>query len=220
MKIWSISDTHMIHDELVIPDGVDMVIHAGDATNYQDKYRNEPELRAFFHWFSNLPIKYKIFTGGNHDTALASNMVEVPENIIILQDRTIEIEGVKIFGSPYSLTFGHGWAYNMNPNKATRRWDSIFSGTNIVITHGPPRGILDVTRDHARMIEQCGDKSLLNRIIKINPDYHIFGHLHDEPYVYNAGIFHNPNLCKTKFINASVVDLRHNFVNNGQVIEI
>lgn len=98
----------MKHRQLKVPDDVDMVIHAGDATNYRDKYRNEPELRDFFDWFHNLPIKYKIFTGGNHDTALASNMVEVPDDIIILQDRTIEIEGIKIFGSPYSLAFGFG----------------------------------------------------------------------------------------------------------------
>ena len=220
MKIWAISDTHMMHNELVVPDDIDLVIHTGDGTNSKSKYDNEPELREFIHWFHNLPIKHKIFTGGNHDSALAGNLVKIPDDIIILQDRSIYIEGVKIFGSPYSITFGHGWSYNVSRDKSHVRWDSIDEDVDIIATHGPPMSILDVTRDRGKLVEQCGDKSLLKRVIQINPKYHIFGHLHDEVGVYNAGIFYNANLCDTRFVNASVVDLRHKLTNNGQIIEI
>ena len=41
MKIWHISDTHSQHGQLQIPDGIDLVVHSGDATNWSDPYRNE-----------------------------------------------------------------------------------------------------------------------------------------------------------------------------------
>jgi len=40
-RIWCISDTHMFHEQLVIPENIDMVIHAGDISNIQNKYLNK-----------------------------------------------------------------------------------------------------------------------------------------------------------------------------------
>ena len=221
MKIWAISDTHTMHRGLTVPDGIDMVIHAGDATNFRDIYRNEPELRDFLSWFSNLPIKHKLFTGGNHDTALAKNMVPIPADVIILQDKTIEIEGIHIFGSPYSLAYGHGWAYQVSSHKSFKRWRNIPSRASIVVTHGPPKGILDATRDHAKLVEQTGDRPLRERVIEVNPKYHIFGHLHEEEDIFNTGIYRNPNICNTSFVNVACSNMRAQaIVNNGQILEI
>jgi len=222
MKIWCLSDSHCQHfllDKPPVKD-VDMVIVAGDVSNHRELSMNDAEMRAFIQWFDKLPYKYKIYVPGNHDTSVERNFHKFPESIHKLVDRTIEIEGYKIFGSPYSLAFGHGWAYNMSHNKAFKRWELIKPDTDIVITHGPPKGILDYTKDYNNLFEQCGDKNLLNKILEVQPKLHVFGHLHDESGVYNSGIFHNPNLCRTQFINASVVDLRHNIVNSGYIIEI
>ena len=38
MKIWLISDTHGKHEELIIPDHIDMVISAGDGGTYKNPY--------------------------------------------------------------------------------------------------------------------------------------------------------------------------------------
>jgi 3',5'-cyclic AMP phosphodiesterase CpdA len=74
MKIWHISDTHSNQALLKIPAGIDVVIHSGDATNYRDPYRNEPEMRAFIDWFASLPIPNKVFVAGNHDTSIENQL--------------------------------------------------------------------------------------------------------------------------------------------------
>jgi predicted phosphodiesterase len=55
-----------MHEEIEnIPNG-DLIIHAGDVT----EYGTEEELQDFILWFSKLPHKYKIFIAGNHDLCL------------------------------------------------------------------------------------------------------------------------------------------------------
>jgi hypothetical protein len=75
MKAWHISDTHMNHSQLVVPEGVDIVIHTGDSTNYRDPFRNEPEMRAFIDWFATLPIPNKVMVAGNHDTSIEKGLI-------------------------------------------------------------------------------------------------------------------------------------------------
>mgnify|MGYP003565119632 FL=1 len=70
MKIWHFSDSHTYHSLLEIPKDVDIVIFSGDCSNPRDPYTNEWEVRDFINWFSSLPIKYKIFVAGNHDTSI------------------------------------------------------------------------------------------------------------------------------------------------------
>ena len=116
MKIWSISDTHTMHDNLEIPEGMDMVIHTGDGGNTKEISFNDVEMLSFVMWFAALPFKYKIFTGGNHDTSIEAGMwtkeLFAEYGIIFLNDETIEIEGIKIFGSHYTPSFGYNWAFN------------------------------------------------------------------------------------------------------------
>jgi Icc-related predicted phosphoesterase len=219
-----ISDTHCKHGYLDIhpPEDVDMVIHAGDASTTRDLSFNEAEFREFLAWFSSLPYQYKVFVPGNHDTSFEAGMHkgQIPDDVHILVDETIVLGGLKIFGSPYTPAFGHGWAYNHSIQKSFKRYRLIEEDTDIVITHGPPKGILDITNSHGIYYERTGDKHLLNRILEVKPQLHIFGHLHDEDNVYNSGVFYNESLARTKFVNASVLNLRHKFYSNGHLIEI
>jgi predicted phosphodiesterase len=43
MKILFISDTHTRHNELIIPDGIDMIIHSGDEANSANPMNNSVE---------------------------------------------------------------------------------------------------------------------------------------------------------------------------------
>lgn len=225
MKIWHISDTHGYHNLLTdIPD-VDMVIHSGDCSNPRDPYRNEPEVRAFINWYKNLPIKYKIYVAGNHDTSIESNLIRPSDfenyNITYLKDEIIEINGIKIFGSPYVPTFGN-WAFMKDRVKLERMWrQSINEGVDIVITHGPPKGILDLSFDKNRNLERCGDKSLLNRIKEVNPKLHLFGHIHNNGEIENAGTREIHGL-DTIFSNGSVVTDRKfgKLTSNGNIFDI
>ena len=47
MKIWLISDTHGKHEELVIPNNIDMVISAGDGGTYKNPYQCKIDLDTF-----------------------------------------------------------------------------------------------------------------------------------------------------------------------------
>lgn len=208
MKIWHISDTHTFHTLLEIPEGIDMVIHSGDCSNPRDPYTNEPEIREFIDWFCNLPIKYKIFVAGNHDTSIEKKLVTKEDfskhGVIYLENETVEIEGLNIFGSPHTPMFGN-WAFMKHRHKLDRIWDkAIPDNADIIICHGPPKGILDLSYDRNNLIERCGDKSLMNRIYEVQPKLVLFGHIHNNKDIVNAGTRVVYDL-DTVFSNGSVV---------------
>jgi len=209
MKIWHISDTHGFHQLLQIPEGIDMVIHSGDCSNPRDPYTNEPEVRRFIDWFGDLPIKHKIFVAGNHDTSIEKGLVtkdDFDQNCIhYLENTSVEIEGLKIFGSPLTPTFGYGWSFNKDRNKLEKMWrKAIDEDVDIVIVHGPPRGMLDLSYDRKNLIESCGDKSLMNKVKEVEPKLMLFGHIHNCDDIINAGTRTIPGL-DTIFSNGSVV---------------
>lgn len=57
---------------------------------------------------------------------------------------------------------------------AEKLWNMIPENTNILVTHGPPYGILDLNMQK----QHTGCKDLLNQVLKIKPKLHIFGHIH------------------------------------------
>jgi Icc-related predicted phosphoesterase len=215
MKIWAISDLHTKYRLLTIPDDIDMVICAGDASTTREWSFNEVEYRSFLDWYSNLPITHKVLIAGNHDTAVYNGLIKPKYikslGITYLNDETVIIDGIKIFGSPWTPTFGYGWGFNCDRSKLYKHWELIEEDTDIVITHGPGYGILDNNEEG----KYCGDKSLTSALMKIQPKYNIFGHIHEQ-----GGRQLKISDCKTTFINASVVGLRHGIINNGHIIEI
>lgn len=56
------------------------------------------------------------------------------------------------------------------------KYDLIPEGTDILISHSPPLGILD---DNVYG-EPCGSISLLQAIDRIKPKYCIYGHIHEQ----------------------------------------
>jgi Icc-related predicted phosphoesterase len=224
MKIWHISDTHTFERELIIPQDVDMVIFSGDCSNPQDSLINEREVRNFMSWFSKLPMKYKIFVAGNHDVSIERGLVTRKDfenlGIIYLENEHITIEGFKIFGSPITPSFGRGWAFNKNRAKLFDFWENAIDyDVDIVITHGPPKQILDLSLNYNRELEQCGCKSLYTIIGRIKPMAVMFGHIHNGKGINNAGIF-IPQEFNTLFSNGSVVaDTKFGEVfNQGNII--
>ena len=219
MKIKILSDTHANHlDEP--QDEVDMLIHCGDATNYRAEFANEKEWWYFWEWWKGYPAKYKVYVPGNHDSFLDStagrrfikeiNKESVTTGLFILVNTSVEIKGIKIFGSPYTPTFGQ-WSFMRNRDKIGKNWKHIEEGTDIVITHGPPKGILDIAPSYGRGsggVELCGDNSLLKAIYKVKPKYHCFGHIHDNQAGDNNGILIRNEVT---FMNCSqVVDGQFN----------
>ena len=225
MKIWHISDTHTYHGLLDTPENIDMVIHSGDATNPKDPYLSEDEMQNFIYWYSLLPIKHKVFVAGNHDVCIERNFIKKDDferaGIIYLENDFVEIEGIKIWGSPVTPTFGDGWAFNKNRAKTHELWQHIPDDTDIVVVHGPPATILDLSYNRENKLESCGDSALMKRLLDINPKLVCFGHIHNCKDIINAGT-RKLSIRDTIYSNGSVVtDGKFGKLSsNGNIFEI
>lgn len=201
MKFIFISDTHNQHRDLMLPAG-DVLIHAGDVSGLG----TEKEVLDFIHWFQSLNYKYKIFIAGNHDhyfekTSITEIDSLIPKEIIYLNDSGTEINGLKIWGSPVQPWF-FDWAFNRQRGEAIKKhWDLIPEDTDVLITHGPPYGVLDETFKG----QLVGCEDLLEKIQQTKIKYHIFGHIH-EAY----GMLEKNGVT---YINASVLNFKYKLMN-------
>ncbi len=225
-RIWHISDTHSYHDLLEIPKDIDIVIHSGDCSNVRDPYNNEPEVRKFIDWYSELPIKHKIYVAGNHDSSIEKKLVTKDDfegnGIFYLEDSWISMCGFKIHGSPISPNFGN-WSFMKSRDKLDRHWErSVDDDVDILITHTPPKGILDISEDRDGKLEFCGCKALKRHVItRIKPKLMLFGHIHNSDDIINAGTM-KLSICDTIFSNGSVVTDRRfgKLSSNGNIFEL
>lgn len=212
MKVVCISDTHNMHRECVVPDG-DVLIHAGDITGNGDI----EQLYDFNSWLSTLPHGHKIIVAGNHDFCFERNpqiCAEVLSAATYLQDDSIIIKGVKFYGSPWQPWF-FDWAFNFPEDEmvtgetAQAVWQKIPSDVNVLITHGPAYGVLDLTNRGPCV----GCPFLGERIKSLSKlKAHVFGHIH-EGYgeQFANGI---------RSINASICNLRYQPINQPITFEI
>jgi Icc-related predicted phosphoesterase len=197
IKLTFISDTHGLHYKMTEDlTGGDMIIHAGDVSNRGLK----SEIEDFLFWFSNLPYKHKIFIAGNHDfeferiRSSREEGIRIPDGVTYLQDESVTIDGIKIYGSPWQPWF-HDWAFNLYRGEAlAEKWNQIPDDVDILVTHGPPHGILD--RTERGMIVGCED--LYKRVFEIKPKIHLFGHIHEG--------YGMREIDDVIFINASTLD--------------
>jgi len=209
-----ISDTHTKHRycENDLPGG-DILIHAGDFMN--GGY-SKIEVIEFLDWFSTIKgYDKKIFIAGNHDRILENeptwSLLTIKDytNLIYLQDEMFglydmdEDRSLKIYGSPWQPEF-FNWAFNLprNGEVMKAKWDDIPDNTDILITHGPPFGHLDIPGGQSVRV---GCEMLRHRVDEIKPKIHVFGHIHG-----SSGYYYNGH---THFINASVLDERYNYTN-------
>lgn len=168
MQLTLISDTHGIHSDLKLPPG-ETLIHAGDIS----EYGSEEEIMDFVRWFGSQAYKHKIFIAGNHDTWLEESSLTkfrklLPKDVHYLQEDSISIEGINFFGSPYTLYY-MGMAFNARTARIIKHWNKIPKNTTVLITHGPPLGI---------MSGDFGSETLMEQVNIIKPKLHVFGHAH------------------------------------------
>ena len=89
-------------------------------------------------------------------------------------------------------------------HKLGKIWNTIPDNTDIVIVHGPPKGIMDSSFDFNNYIERCGCNALKNKILQIQPKLFLSGHIHNNKDIINAGTL-KLSAYKTIFSNGSVV---------------
>jgi len=186
MKLTLISDTHCRLRKIIVPES-DLLLHAGDLTFQGNVQEISQELRELGRIAKNFKHGC-ILTPGNHDRlfennwALAKQMCE-DEGIKVLHQEGIEVEGLKIWASANSPAFCN-WAFNVDRLEIAKYWAEIPDDTHVLITHGPPMGILDgVERFNGKLcefeIEHVGCYALKERISELKQlKLHVFGHIH------------------------------------------
>lgn len=218
MKIICISDTHTKHNQIPsqyidnADESIDMIINAGDVSSRGYK----TEITNFLSWYNDLNFRYKILIAGNHDfyfeeakpEELNEMLAEYP-NITYLNDSGVEIEGFKIWGSPVQPWF-YNWAFNRTSPMINEHWEKIPINTNILITHGPMRGYLDLTQRG----EPAGCSLLRDKMFDLkNLKLHVCGHIH-EAYG-RVDVPDGPTL-----VNASLLDLRYVMNHTPIIVEL
>ena len=212
MRLVFLSDTHGLHHKMKhpVPDG-DVLIHCGDGMNTG----NMIELDDFARWFNNFPHEHKIYIPGNHDHFFEENLILSKEimnshasiKVNVLVDEELTIDGLKFYGSPWTKQF-YTWAYMKKEPELKDVWAVIPNDTDILITHGPPKSILDINDEGQR----CGSKGLRDRVWEVRPLIHAFGHIHEAYGIMDGS--------HTKFMNLSVCNRKYEPINKPVVIDI
>ena len=214
MKILVISDTHGQHQHLDLTKyEADVLVHAGDWTRGHDIGLLETE--QFMKWLSEQPFKHKICIAGNHETSVEdyNSDIPIPDNVIFLKDSEVIIDGIKFYGSPYSNEFC-GWAFMEEEVGLSKIWAKIPEDTNVLITHGPAYGVLDLVKNSYGRDPHVGSKSLTYRKQTIQDalQLHICGHIHEAYGIVKGKAFTT--------VNAAVLNEHYQLVNKPQLIEI
>ena len=213
-KIVCISDTHSQLHKVKIPDG-DILIHAGDLTSQG----SVSDMVKAFQQLGRIRSRFKavVVVCGNHDWLGETNPILVKQlgednNLIYLDHEARVVEGLRLFGSAYTPEF-FSWAFNVPRGEALKKkWDAIPDDTDILVTHGPPYGILDFVepnRFHPKG-EHVGCEQLLLAVDRVQPRAHIFGHIH----CASAKVQHG----STIFVNASICDEQYKTSNPARIV--
>lgn len=189
IKCLHYSDTHGLHtsSRMWYPthkDGFDIMFHTGDLCNHGSYM----EALDFIYHCNDMILggqfKHIIITPGNHDfiftqkDELKALKKLCHKNLHILVNRSIEIMGYKIYGSPMTPRFRH-WDFMYDDKDAKRVWGKIPKGTDILLTHGPAYDILDASEIYpSLMIVPLGCEALKARIDVVKPIVHLCGHIH------------------------------------------
>lgn len=176
MKVAAVGDLHGMRPS--IP-ACDLLLLAGD---YQFDY-------SFAHWLEmvgrdHVPI---VAVAGNHDFLAQErpgDMYDLPWYYLCDETVTLVLpEGgrrrkVKIHGSPWTPTFLN-WAFMKDDQELEEHWAMIPDDVDILVTHGPPYGILDRTFDGRHV----GSRTLRDRVEALGREslrLHVFGHIHEQ----------------------------------------
>jgi Icc-related predicted phosphoesterase len=185
MKIFAISDLHGY-----LPDipACDLLLLGGDycaSRNIEQQKRHlQISMKRWFEYLiEELSVKQIVGIGGNHDFMLQDDP-SIAEDLpwIYLQDAGVEIDGIKIYGTPWTPIYGH-WAFMKDDSKLEHVFNNIPGGLDILLSHGPIMGVLDRNEEG----KSCGSRSLWRKVQQCQPRQMIHGHIHEAHGTYRVG---------------------------------
>lgn len=196
--------------------GGDLLIVTGDLTASDKSF----QYIEFYKWLEKQEYRKKIVIPGNHDNYFQKCNTFSPapfadELATYLCDSGTEFEGLKIWASPWTKKFEgqnpKAMAFCLDTDEELEeKWKLIPDDIDILITHGPPYGILDKTEKN----KHVGCRRLREHVIgRVKPKLHIFSHIHERGAreIY---------FVTTKFINCSIMNERYKPVNKPARIQL
>ena len=205
MKFAVTSDLHgspLQEKDMGVLHDVDTLLIAGDVFEMNRKIK---KMTNFFDRIqSEHGVKNIIMTPGNHDhNIFEAHLEEHPDdegearrypyipriypkemledhNVRILIDEMVELDGIKIYGSPWSPNFCN-WAFMKSENDLVETYKSIPHDVDILLSHTPPK-VYDCPIDQIDWPgwepEKVGSCALGEAIKEIGPKYLFCGHIH------------------------------------------
>lgn len=211
MKVVVISDTHLRHTSVNIPT-CDLLVHAGDFSNRG----NWNDINEFIYWMKAQPTKHRLLVPGNHDLVCENEFLAVRDHfkqsgILFERENLVFVDNLMVFcysdtpeiysGSPWAFT------YPRESEHFRRSWENA-PVCDLLVTHGPPLGVLDEVDNGLRV----GEKHMMDYVLRSRPKAHVFGHIHESfGYSFKFGV---------NFYNASICDLSYKVVNPPTVFEL
>jgi Calcineurin-like phosphoesterase len=153
--------------------------------------------------FATLIRHGTVLVPGNHEFYLEADPSRrsLTDNSTVLIGERLSVRGLKLWGSPVTPLYGGAFGIS-DPRGRALNYAQIPADTHILITHGPPYGILDGlpgTNEHQ------GCRVLLEAVKRIRPLLHIFGHVHS-----GYGILETLEMT---FVNAALLGPHGDIVN-------
>lgn len=216
MRIVCIGCSHGRHLNLTLPSG-DTLIHTGDYSRRGD----ESDVRSFLKWLEAQPFKHRVFVDGNHDgfseeypESMRYMVAEIAPSVHYLNDSGVILDGLRFWGSPVTPYFLDWWWNRQRGPKIQKHWDKIPDDIQVLVTHGPALGHLDLImpgfasdRDEH---QGCGNlrTTIDGRLKQLK--LHTFSHLHYEGCT-------NKTEKGVIYVNAAVVDDGYTLRPMGQI---
>lgn len=209
MIIDCIADLHGYYPAL---EGGDLLIVAGDLTKRDERV----EYFKFWQWAAGQRYKKIVIVAGNHDNFLqkTGDPLTDPGIFSYLCDSGTEFQQFKIWGSPWTLSFE-----GLNPRYAAftgteaeleAKFSLIPHDIDILVTHGPSIGTLDLTMESVH----AGSVSLLKAEQRVRPRLHAFGHIHEARGKFSESCrLKSGEVRECASINCSIVDFYYRPVN-------
>lgn len=200
MRVALIAD---LHGHLPPVPRCDLLLLGGDLCPYGDPAAQaawlDVDLRR---WLEAADAGAIVAIAGNHDFVFQRAPELVPGDLpwTYLQDAACAVDGVTIFGSPWTPWF-HDWAFNAPRDDGeaflAERFAGAPAGADVLLLHGPPLGFGDRTSTGL----EVGSAAALELVDRVGPRLAVFGHIHEARGAFERG--------GVPLLNVAAVDLHY-----------
>jgi Icc-related predicted phosphoesterase len=192
MRLLHLSDTHGA-DIMQIPlNGIDVIVHSGDfqptkgrrmgerirpvaEVRYQERWARK-NASAIAAWAGSRPF---VFVPGNHDFFNPkTDFAMAGMDVSWLPNGSVTIAGVHFYGYRFVPYVDGEWSGELSEHDIAEHAHS-FPDVDVLVTHAPPRGVLDYESGH-----HWGSTALANEYVYQRegrqPKVWLCGHVHAE----------------------------------------